>query len=149
MYLAGPEHPHGDVLAGSGYLKVYSATEQFDTGDNTYYYPHTDYVIYDAGGRVLKCVRNHVGIMDEDPALVRLPAGSYKVAAEDSGYGRIRVPVVVESGQTTTIHLDRAWDPPAHAAASELIRLPDGEYVGWRAPMDKAGQGSGQSLTAK
>jgi len=127
--------PNGPVgTAPGGYLKVYSATVQHEVDDNMYYYPHRSYFIYDAQGKdMIKRVQNHVGTMDETPALVALAPGRYKVLADDEGYGRIMFPVVIRPRQTTVLHLDGAWEPPAHTSDSEVVRLPDGEYIGWSA----------------
>ena len=130
----GPAPGGPSAGAPGGYLKVYTATVQHEIGDNTYYYPHRNYFIYDATGTVLlKRVSNHIGDMDETPALVSLLAGKYQVLADDQGYGRIKIPVVIRPMQVTTLHLDGAWEPPARASASEVVQLPNGEYIGWSA----------------
>ena len=123
---------------------MYSATTQYRLGDNQdYYYPHKNYFIYDATGRVLlKTVLNHVGQMDETPALVSLPAGKYILLADDQGYGRLKIPVVVRPRQITTLHLDGAWEPPAHASSADVVQLPNGEYIGWSALADTRTQSS-------
>ena len=132
----GPEIRSSDRMSGNGWLQVYSATRQYDTGGNTFYYPHTNYVIYDAQGKIVKRVRNHVGIMDESPAVVTLPAGSYKVLAKHPGYGQVMIPVVVSASQATAVHLDGAWQPPRGAKEGALVRLPDGECIGFRAEVN-------------
>jgi hypothetical protein len=133
----GPEIPSSTRIGGNGWLQVYSATREYDTGGNTFYYPHTNYVIYDAQGRIVKHVRNHIGVMDQTPAIVTLPAGSYKVLAKHPGYGQVKIPVVVDPSQATLVHLDRAWQPPVGTQESALVRLPDGECIGYRAELNK------------
>src|SRR6202051_4221056 len=41
-----------------GYLKVYSATDEFNDGD-PWYFPHSSYAIYTIDGKLFKNVRNH------------------------------------------------------------------------------------------
>ncbi|HEX7652478.1 MAG TPA: hypothetical protein VF607_03160 [Verrucomicrobiae bacterium] len=123
---------------GAGYLQVFSDTESHVIGDGTSYYPHTGYTINDVAGKRLQYVPNHVGNMDETPTPVRLPVGSYQIVAESSSYGRVTVPVVIRSSKTTTLHLDRSWRPAPSAAAGAIVRLPDGEAVGWSEDFAKA-----------
>jgi hypothetical protein len=130
----GPAPGSPAATAPGGYLRVYSASTENEFRGNAYYYPHRSYFIYDAQGKTLVLrVQNNVGTNDETPALVSLPAGRYKVLADDEGYGRIMFPVVIRPRQTTLLHLDGAWEPPAHASASQVVRLPNGEYIGWSA----------------
>lgn len=117
----------------TGSLKIYTATEQQEVGEDTYYYPHTGYVIYNERGEKVMYVENHVGIMDESPSIARLPAGAYVAVAEADGCGRVRIPLVISANRTTVIHLDGDWKPPQNAQSSDLVRLPDGEAIGWKA----------------
>ena len=120
-------------LIGIGYLQVYSGTELRRVG-RPKYYPHTDYTIYSNDGKVVEQVANASGPTDETPALVRLPAGFYKIEAEDDDYGRVTVPIVVESGRTTLVRLSSSDTPNKEQQhASNVVRLPDGRWVGWRA----------------
>ncbi|HEY4416280.1 MAG TPA: hypothetical protein VGO57_11350 [Verrucomicrobiae bacterium] len=132
----GPSSTGADHANGSGYLCVYSATQTHVIAENTYYYPHTSYTVYDDSGAVVKFVRNHTGSMDEAPALVMVPVGRYNVVAESDSYGRVTVPVVIEDGKTTVVHLDRNWSlgakSTAVAIAKNLVHLPDGEAIGWK-----------------
>jgi hypothetical protein len=132
----GPSSVDRPAAVASGRLRVYSATETHADGDNTYYYPHTDYFVYDTTGKVLQSVHNHVGSMDEAPAWVLLPAGTYQVRARDQRLGLLTIPVVVRPGQTTVLHLDDCWTPAIRRDGPELVRLPDGEPIGWRASTD-------------
>src|SRR6266550_7234041 len=63
-----------------GYLKVYTATDEFDDG-GVPYYAHSSYTIYTTDGKVFKNVENHLSLSDEIPELVALPVGSYTVEA--------------------------------------------------------------------
>jgi hypothetical protein len=116
-----------------GWLQVFTGTEAHNDGD-VFYYPHTGYRLLTANEQLFKTVRNSIGIHDETPAFVKLPAGTYIVVAEGDYYGFVRVPVVIEPGKTTVVHLDGDWKGPAgKAAEADLVKLPNGEIVGWRA----------------
>jgi hypothetical protein len=131
----GPAPVSFNHVGERGYLRVFSATETHVIAENTYYYPHTGYTIFDRSGAVVKYVRNHTGSTDESPALVSVPDGEYNVVAESESYGRVTVPVVIEDGRTTVVHLDRNWRLASKttftAINKKLVRLPDGETVGW------------------
>ena len=128
----GPEPANNhESYISKGYIKVFSDTETHEIGDGPAYYPHTGYNIYDESGKRLQYVANHIGDMDESPSLVKIPKGNYAVVAESSAYGRVSVPVVVQAGKTTILHLDQGWRPSAMISTNELVRLPDGEAVGW------------------
>lgn len=123
------------VSAHTGYLRVYSArelvTEGYD-GGNPSYHQHSPYSIYDAKGRLVKYVGNTAGEYATAPKVVRLPPGSYVVKARAKDYLIVNVPVVVESGRTTSVHLDDRWSPPAGTLHTELVIEPSGTPVGWR-----------------
>ncbi len=127
----GPEPIARTASAHNGYLQVFSETETRLLGDNTRYYPHTGYSIHLESGQVLRFVPNHVGDMDEVPMLVRVPTGKYNIVAESAAYGRVTVPVVIQEGRTTVVHLDRDRTIPPNADPNDLVRLPNGEIVGW------------------
>ena len=88
-----------------GYLKVYSATDEFNDGD-AWYFPHSSYAIYTIGGKLFKKVKNQRSPADEIPEVVALPVGTYAVVArsERGGYGRVFV--VIKEGQQTIVDLD-------------------------------------------
>jgi hypothetical protein len=129
---AGPQP--GRLYPYEGFLKVYSATEKQIDGD-TAYYPHTDYRILTRDGRVFKDVRNAISPSDGIPATVTLPSGAYTVVAESETSGTVSVPVVVRTGRTTVLHLerDKDWTPPALARESDFAHLPSGQPIGFRA----------------
>jgi hypothetical protein len=68
--------------------------------------------------------------------LVTVPVGEYNIVAESESYGRVTVPVVIEADKTTIVHLDRRWPVgtklAAGAVTKNLVRLPDGEPIGWK-----------------
>jgi len=91
-----------------GYLRVYSATDKVNDGDS-WYFPHSSYVIYTIDGKLFKNVKNHRSADDELPEVVALPAGTYTVAArsERNGYGHVLV--VIKEGQQAILDLD-LWE---------------------------------------
>jgi hypothetical protein len=128
----GPRPGDRVAYTSTGHLRVYSETRAREIGDNTYYYTHTGYAIRDLSGKTVLYVRNHVGDMDEIPTLVTIPSGSYWVVAQSPRYGRVTVPVKIQDGRTTVVHLDDDWKSVSKSHSNELVYLPDGEAVGWR-----------------
>jgi len=107
----GPVRP-GSVDYGielpQGYLRVYSATDEFKDGD-AWYFPHSSYAIYTIDGKLFKNVKNHRSAGDEVPEVVALPVGTYTVVArsERNGYGHVLV--VIKEGQQAILDLD-LWE---------------------------------------
>jgi hypothetical protein len=116
--------PTGRTESGSdGRLQVFSGRERAvedvnmeewrwndDFGKNAFLYApaHSDYSIYNSEGNLVERVRNARNEEDPQPAVVTLPPGHYEVKAEaenDRGTYNVRVPVVIRSGQTTTVRL--------------------------------------------
>jgi hypothetical protein len=120
-----------DLPGDRGYLCVYSDTKTRQIGENTYYYTHTPYSIHDQSGVRVQWVRNHIGDMDEMPTRVTLPVGQYYVIAQSTSYGRVTVPVIIRGGKETDLHLDHKWQPSPDISSNAVVRLPDGEPVGW------------------
>ena len=121
--------------AGSnGQLVVYSAWQGRTEGNNPVWHQHSDYVLYDPQGRRLRYVDNTVGNYERTPRVVTLPAGKYFVKAQAEDYLGVKVPVVIEPGRTTRVHLDGDWKPPVATPTTELVSVPAGYPVGWRAP---------------
>src|SRR5438128_12453224 len=88
-----------------GYLKVYSATDEFNDGD-AWYFPHSSYAIYTIGGKLFKKVKNQRFPADEIPEVVALPVGTYAVVARSARVGYGRVLVVIKEGQQVIIYLN-------------------------------------------
>ena len=130
----GPETSKHTETTSTGYLKVYSATEDHNDG-GMHYFPHTSYSIYSEDGKIVKKVANAISIHDEDPALAEMPAGPYTVLAESEYYGMVKVKVVIEPGKLTTVNLE--YNNPSqrdHSKSNnDLVRLPNGSIVGWQA----------------
>jgi len=91
-----------------GYLKVYSATDDFNDGDG-WYFPHSSYTIYMIDGRLFKNVKNKRSPGDEIPEVVALPVGTYAVVARSQRGGNVRILVVIKEDQETVLDLD-VWD---------------------------------------
>jgi len=118
-----------------GYLKVYSATTEYNDG-NLMYYPHSRYSILDTGGKRLEWVDNHVSMNDEAPQVVPIPVGTYYVLAQSEFDGLVRVPVIIKGGQTTVVNLERGRTSDKDTQgvdASRGVKLPSGQVAGWRA----------------
>jgi hypothetical protein len=140
----GPD-PHGlQTTASDGNLEVYSGLVACFEGNNPPWHQHSDYRIYDLQGRLVKYVGNAPGHYDQAPLLVSLPPGEYRLHARASDYLRVDVPVIIERGRTTKVHLDDRWRLPAYASNNELVSLPNGNPVGWPAgTMETTAPGSG------
>lgn len=129
----GPR-PSGRVQrASSGALKVYTTTEEQMVGDGSPFYLHSEYTVRDQAGRFFQLVPNHFGEMDEEPQLISLPAGHYVVTGRSDNYGLVNVPVNIEPGRVTEVHLDGSFRRLGPVVEDpSLICLPNGEFVGWR-----------------
>ena len=139
----GPAPFAGRAPSGrTGYLQVFSSLEQQsddqnqeNSGASPFWYQHTDYNIYDAKAKRVKHVYNTAGHYSTSPRLVSLRPGIYTVSARDKQWLSVIVPVVIERGRTTKVHLDDNWQPPAGAPNTEVVSAPDGNPVGWRADL--------------
>jgi len=121
--------------APEGGLAVYSALGIGTPGEPENVYYHSGYKIYSLDGKMLKYVNNRVGpTYVEDPATVSLSPGRYNVVARAAAFGIVTVPVVIEAGKTTFVHLNGSeLTVGRQTSTSEFVRLPDGLIVGWRA----------------
>ena len=100
-----PSRSHDRAESRPGYLKVYSATDEFDDG-GVPFYAHSSYTIYTTDGKLVRNVANHISRSDEIPELVALPPGSYTVEARSANHGYVRLRVIIEAGQRTILDLD-------------------------------------------
>jgi len=149
----GPRPTLVPQRSGDGYLQVYTARERApidvnaeeffwnnDFGRNAFLHTaaHTSYSIYAPDGRLLERVRNTTGMNDANPTLVKLPLGVYRVEAKAEDYEdvtvTVMVPVRIEPGLTTRVHLDGQWNTPmaTKGSGNRIVRLPNGDPVGWR-----------------
>jgi hypothetical protein len=130
---AGPAPASSDGM--QGYLKVYTATEQYCNSDGGFmYYPHTGYSVLNKDGARFKSVDNRMSGTDETPEKVALPVGAYFVQAQSELAGGVKFPVVIRGGRTTVVLLEqgKTSDPDAQkAGASHPIQDPQGKVIGW------------------
>jgi hypothetical protein len=129
----GPEPLAAQTAGSNSYLLVFSAKEARGDGDDPIYYQHSDYRIYDPRGKRVKYVGNSAGHFDQAPRRVQLPPGRYTLKARAECYDLVVVPVVIESGRTTVVHLEKEWKPASSLQKSELVNLPGGYVIGWSA----------------
>ena len=116
----------------NGFLKVYSATEWMADDDGPSLLKYTNYQIDLADGTVFKEVAND----DQEPTRVILPKGTYTVVAWSDTSGEVSVPVAIETGKTTVVHLEREkdWKEAATGTrSSDLVRLRNGQPIAFRA----------------
>ncbi len=128
----GPKPVGGESASPRGNLQVFSDLVGRTEGDNPTWYQHTAYYIYDPYGKMVKHVDNTVGRYEQAPKLVPLPAGRYLVKAKANNFLWVAVPVTIERGRTTRVHLADHWKPPFDASKKELVSMPDGNPIGWR-----------------
>ena len=128
----GPDAISRALPGPGGYLKVFTATQPIDVDFETTFHPHMGYNINDDAGKSVQFVPNHTSAMDESPDQVTLPPGNYNIVAQSTWCGLVKVPVVIQKGKTTVIHLDGNWWGPSRAPfTGQLVYLPNGEAVGW------------------
>ena len=130
----GPESIVHASSATKGYLQVFSATQKsvpVVSDDSWLLDLHTGYEIYDQSGKESRFVPNHMSNLDTSPDTVTLMAGTYNIVAESTWCGLVTVPVVIQKGKTTVVHLDNNWFPSSNTPAGKLVFLPNGEAVGW------------------
>jgi hypothetical protein len=93
-----------------GKLIVYSATYAA-TVEQSEYPVHTNYTIASTDDKVIERVANNTGSFFSKPATVALPSGKYHVRAQNVDGRFVVVPVVIETGKTTVVHLDDEAPP--------------------------------------
>ena len=116
----------------NGFLTVYSAMEWMADDDGPWLLKYTNYQIDAADGTLFKEVPND----DQEPTRVILPKGTYTVVASSDTSGEVSVPVAIESGKITVVHLEREKDwkeASAGIRSADLVRLPNGQAIGLRA----------------
>jgi hypothetical protein len=116
----------------NGFLTVYSATEWTANDDSPDLLSYTNYQIDAADGTLLQEVTNG----DYEPTRVTLPRGTYTVVAWSDTSGEVSVPVAIEAGRTTVVHLEmeKEWKEASIGIRSaDLVRLPNGQPIGFRA----------------
>jgi len=147
----GPQPTTKTASGKKGYLQVFSATQKSPpvASDDTWSFDvHTGYDINDPSGKHIKFVANHATDMDESPDQVALVPGQYIIEAESTCCGLVDVPVVIEKGKTTYVHLDRNWWPPNRTPLSQIVFLPDGAAVGWTGVIAKSADKNSVAVAA-
>ncbi len=126
---AGPGMP----ASGLGQLQVFTETDEYEVDHDVPFFPHRDYEVCTAEGKRLKRVWNSQSHEDETPAMVSLPPGRYLVKADAEFYGPVTVPVLIAPNALTKVVLQPGWKPGQTVADSQLVRMPEGYFIGWRA----------------
>ncbi len=121
--------------SGNGQLQVFTETDEYEFDHDVPFFPHRDYRIYTADGKYLRRVWNAQSHQDETPAMVNLPAGKYLVKADAEFYGPITLTVAIRPNELTRVVLQPGWTPPNTVARSDLVQMPKGYYIGWRADL--------------
>jgi len=131
--------PHQPTAASStnGMLVVYSAIRR--NADFNALDPnrpeYSDYRIFTTDGKLIQRVHNNSGTILQDPVSLKLPPGKYNVIARANGYGYVTVPVIIETQQSTILHLEGggSWPNESEFNQTNAVRLPDGQIIGWKA----------------
>ena len=114
--------------SAQGYLKVYSATDEFNDSGLAYY-SHSSYAIYTIDGELFKNVENHISGSDESPELVALPAGFYLVIARSNRQGDVGIGVAIKAGQLTVLDLD-IGEGDEQTVSFVRVVAPGGQLIG-------------------
>ncbi len=131
----GPNPAGVQATTTTGKLEVFSALEPQSEGDTPAWYQHEDYAVYNLKGKRVRHVANSVGYYESAPRIISLPAGRYTVRADAADELRVDIPVVIEPGRITRVHLDDHWRPPPDAPKRRLVFDSDGTPIGWRADL--------------
>ena len=133
----GPPPTPPPAARTTGSLVVYSALEIYAhcTSVDPDRYEYTDYRILSEQGTLVRKVHNDSDTVIEGPVTVDLPPGTYRVVARAGRYGWVTVPVVIAANRVTTVHLEDGapWLDKAARSRPDLVRLPDGQIVGYKA----------------
>ena len=133
----GPAPGSTPAPGTQGELAVFTAFDPLpDLNRSPYRRRFTDYRIFSADGEhLVQVVNNNRETLLNSPPVINLSSGVYRVRARANGYGTITVPVVIQPGQLTTVHLEGSvwWPRSSTIFTSNPVRLPKGEIAGWRA----------------
>jgi hypothetical protein len=116
----------------NGLLTVYSATAWTTDDDGPSLLSYTNYQIDAVDGTLFEEVPNG----DQEPTGVILPKGTYTVVGQSDTSGMVSVPVAIEAGKVTVVHLERENDWQKASAGirnADLVRLPNGQPIGFHA----------------
>jgi hypothetical protein len=116
--------------SGEGALVVYSCWDVSEAADYDYA-GRAPYDVFAKTDTFLRHVKNDAGGFDRNPVKLSLSAGEYTVSSFVSGTGQLRVPVLIQPGQTTTVYLDGSGNRLKKSPRVEsLVYLPDGDVAG-------------------
>jgi hypothetical protein len=127
----GPRPFGNESTSSTGALEVFSFLTLCSEGDDPIWFQHTDYYLCTPQNQVLKHVSNITGKYETAPRRLDLPGGNYIIKAQAKGYIWVEVPVIVEPGRTTRVHLDGEWIPAANLPKAQIVNGPGGP-MGWR-----------------
>jgi hypothetical protein len=131
----GPNPTAGINSTALGQLIVYSPEAPNDDGNAFAFapewYQRMDYNIYYPDGKLAEHVINSPAPYDANPATITLAPGDYVVKSPSREYMELKVPITVEAGKTTRVHLDARWKA-SEAPPTEVVSTPGGYPVGWR-----------------
>jgi hypothetical protein len=113
-----------------GRLQVYTPTQVAEDYFRGNFTQLTGYDIRNESGNRLMSVANQASSAEGSPDQVMLPPGTYTVVADSGDYGLVTVPVVIQSGKTTTVHLDGDARTPLPYFPIPPAPLPDAQSVG-------------------
>ena len=120
--------------APTGYLQVFSSTQESQWGEGSFYYLHTGYSVQDSTGKEVKWVENHNSSVDETPEKVELAAGTYTIRAQSDQAGTVKIAVVVKPGRTLALHLENErGDAPKTPVSGQAVTAVCGKVAGWKA----------------
>ncbi len=128
----GPNPSGLQNQSASGQLEVFSTLEGHSEGNNPPWFQHADYYICDRQGHELQQVDNAVGYYARVPRMVTLAPGQYLIKSPAKDAFWVKVPVVVQAGHVTRVHLDGDWAMPANTPETKVVFSPSGYPVGWR-----------------
>jgi hypothetical protein len=123
---AGPP----ETQSGEGALVVYSCWDFHEAID----YDNVGRAAYDVyanNNALLRHVKNDVGGFDRIPVRLSLSAGEYTISSFVPRDGQVRVPILIQPGQTTIVYLDGSGNRLKKSRPAEsLVCLPDGDVAG-------------------
>ena len=136
----GPNPARSPRMTATGELQVFSRLEEKSDNQNQgstdpAWYQHADYAVYDAHGKLVARVVNTIGHYEQSPRRTALPPGQYLVRAPAKDYLQVELPVTIERGRITRVHLDDEWQLPPAIPQTELVSTLGGEPVGWKADL--------------
>jgi hypothetical protein len=137
----GPSPSALERLPDKGTLLVYSALDLDNGNADIDLRSHSSYKIFGEDLKLVEKVYNQTGTHIADPRVISLLPGSYVVEARAAGIGYVQVPVVIEKGHRTVLHLDGSELSTANKASpTDVVTLPDGLIIGWKAQPPKPSQ---------